>query len=170
MEVRTLSAYPERVSIEPNDPRPPYQQVAADLRRRIQAGEEYAPGARLPSIRHLAKQYGISPQTVQNALRELRQEKLVVSQQGRAFFVRDPGRPIVTSSSMQDDDVRKRLAVLEDELRDLQDRVAATEQKPDLKEDVAALRVQVMNLYSRIGQPYPHESPAEAEPRREQTS
>jgi GntR family transcriptional regulator len=80
------------VKIDPNDPRPAYRQVADDLRKRIEAGE-WSPGKKLPSIRELAAEYEIAPQTVQNVLRELRQEKLVSAQQGRGFYVRDPGRP-----------------------------------------------------------------------------
>jgi DNA-binding GntR family transcriptional regulator len=156
------------VSIEPNDPRPPYQQVAADLRHKIRHGTEYAPGARLPSIRHLAKQYGISPQTVQNALRELRQEHLVISQQGRAFFVRDPDRPVLGPSA-GDDDVVNRLATLEAELHDLQEKVEAFEHDSQLARQVAALQVQMMDLYGRMGQPYPHESPTAERPHHERT-
>ena len=139
------------------------------MRRKIQAGGEYAPGSRLPSIRQLAKQYDISPQTVQNALRELRQESLVVSQQGRAFFIRDPDRPLSGTPPTRDDDVNRRLAALEAELHDLQDRIAAVEhERPDVSKEVAALRVQIMDLYSRMGQPYPHEPPAETGLEREQ--
>lgn len=156
------------MSIEPNDPRSPYEQVADDLRRKIQTGGEYPPGTRLPSIRHLAEQYGISPQTVQRALRELRQEDLVVSQQGRAFFVRDPDRPLIDAVA-RNDDVNKRLAALEARMRDLQGRVAAVEHGRDLNKEVAALHVQIMDLYSRIGQPYPHEPATGAALRSEQT-
>ncbi len=74
----------------------------------------------MPSIRHLASSYGIAPQTVQNALRELRQAGLIVSQQGRAFFVRDPARP----TALTDGD---RLARLESQVRELRDRVAKLE-------------------------------------------
>ena len=153
------------MSIDPNDPRPPYRQVADDLRRKIQAGEGYAPGTRLPSIRRLAKEYDISPQTVQNALRELRQERLVVSQQGRAFFVRDPGR---AADALARDDDRDRIATLEAELRDVQSRVAAIEEDSDLHKEVASLRVQIMDLYTRLGQTYPHDPPSQGEAQREQ--
>jgi DNA-binding GntR family transcriptional regulator len=121
MEVLVSDVYARGVTIDRNDPRPPYQQVADDLRRRIGAGE-FGPGDRLPSIRQLAEEYGISAQTVQNGLRELRQEGLVVSQQGRAFFVRDPDRPIGGASS-----VSERLDSMEAELRELRERVASLE-------------------------------------------
>jgi DNA-binding transcriptional regulator YhcF (GntR family) len=128
------------VKIDPNDPRPPFRQAADDLRKRISAGE-FAPGERLPSIRRLADEYEISPQTVQNALRELRQANLVVAQQGRAFYVRDPSRPQATGTDAD------RLAEAETEIRDLKDRVTA------LEADNAGLRALITELYSRIGQP-----------------
>jgi GntR family transcriptional regulator len=125
MEGRPPRAYPWGVAIDPNDPRPPYQQVAEDLRRRIGPDSQYRPGTRLPSIRKLAADYEISPQTVQNALRELRQEGLVVSQQGRAFFVRDPGRPL--GGAGESELLRERLSALEVEMKELRSRVAALE-------------------------------------------
>lgn len=109
------------MTVDVNDPRPPYQQVADDLRHKIHAGE-YSTGQRLPSIRQLAREYGISPQTVQNALRELRSDHLVVSQQGRAFFVRDPTRPIAAQEYLGE-----RLADVEAQLQELRGRVAALE-------------------------------------------
>ncbi|RJL19569.1 GntR family transcriptional regulator [Bailinhaonella thermotolerans] len=111
------------MAIDDNDPRPPYLQLAAALRRAIETGE-YRPGARLPSIRDLAKEYGIAAQTVQNALRELRSEGLVVSQQGRAFFVRDPDRVPETELTLS-----TRVSELEATVKALTDRVAALEAK-----------------------------------------
>jgi GntR family transcriptional regulator len=75
--------------IRVDDPRPPYLQVADELRQRIAAGE-LEPGDRLPSTRQLAETYGIATMTVQNALRVLRDEGLVVSHQGRGVYVQDP--------------------------------------------------------------------------------
>ena len=47
-----------------DDPRAPSVQIADDLRSRIEGGE-FAPGAKLPSIRELASQYGVAPMTAQ---------------------------------------------------------------------------------------------------------
>ena len=62
----------------------PYQQVAARLRERIQAGEL---GPRLPSYMTLAHDLDVSPMTVQRAIGVLRDEGLVVTRPGRGTFV-----------------------------------------------------------------------------------
>lgn len=90
-------------------------------------GGRYPPGTRLPSVRELAREYGLAPQTVQSALRELRQEGLVVSQQGRAYFVRDPSRPVGDGMLAGVEQLRERVELLEAGLRELQGRVAALE-------------------------------------------
>lgn len=142
------------MKIDPNDPRPPFRQAAEDLRNRISKGE-FGPGERLPSIRDLAAEYGIAPQTMQNALRELRQEKLVLAQQGRAFFVRDPGRPEAAGTDSE------RLSAVESVVLDLQARLTAAEA------DNSDLRVLIMDLYGKIAQPYPRET-SKGATRREQ--
>jgi DNA-binding GntR family transcriptional regulator len=75
--------------IRVDDPRPPYLQLAAELREAIEGGE-YAPGDRLPSTRQLAESYEIAPMTVQHAMKVLRDEGLVVSHQGRGAYVQEP--------------------------------------------------------------------------------
>ena len=71
-----------------SDSRPPYLAVADRLRARIGSGA-FGPGSQLPSGRELATEYAVAPTTVLSAIRELRDEGLVVSQQGRGTFVRD---------------------------------------------------------------------------------
>ena len=104
------------MTVDANDPRAPYRQVGDDLRHKIDAGD-YRPGTRLPSVRQLATDYSVSSQTVQRALRELSQAGLVVAQQGRAFFVRDPHRPIHQEPDIPE--LAKRLDAVETELREL---------------------------------------------------
>lgn len=74
-----------RVGADRNRWRP----LAADLRRRIRAGE-YGPGDRLPSSAVLRARYGLSGQTVQHAMNSLRSEGLVETRPGRGWFARKP--------------------------------------------------------------------------------
>lgn len=82
------------VTLDPDDPRPPYVQVASAIRDAI-ARQRYAPGERLPSGSELAAQYNVARMTVQNAIRALRDEGLVVSRQGSGVYVRSRAeRPV----------------------------------------------------------------------------
>ena len=73
-----------RVPVDPNAAEWPYQQVAAQLREQIASG---VLGPRLPSAMDLAEQMGVAPNTVQRAMRVLREEGLVYSVPGRGTFV-----------------------------------------------------------------------------------
>lgn len=55
---------------------PPFQRIAADLRRRIATGE-LAPGERVPSTRRIAQDWGVALATATKALTVLRLEGLV---------------------------------------------------------------------------------------------
>jgi DNA-binding transcriptional regulator YhcF (GntR family) len=76
------------MSLDPDDPRPPYQQVANALRASILT-RKLAPGEKLPSGTELAQRYGVARMTVQQAIRLLRDEGLIVSRQGSGVFVRE---------------------------------------------------------------------------------
>ena len=67
-------------------PQPPSRQLAALLRAKIQSGE-LAPGDALPSIVALATEHGLTTNTVQKALRILKDEGLVESVPGYGTFV-----------------------------------------------------------------------------------
>jgi DNA-binding transcriptional regulator YhcF (GntR family) len=58
--------------------KPVYQQIMEQLRSAILAGE-YTPGDRIPSVRELAAQAKVNPNTMQRALTELEEEKLLVN-------------------------------------------------------------------------------------------
>ncbi|MFD4657051.1 TetR/AcrR family transcriptional regulator C-terminal domain-containing protein [Kitasatospora sp. NPDC058444] len=60
------------MSVEP----PPYARIAAELRRRIEAGE-LCPGDRVPSTRAITQRWGVAMATATKALAVLRQEGLV---------------------------------------------------------------------------------------------
>jgi DNA-binding GntR family transcriptional regulator len=52
------------------------QQIAGDIRAKIESGE-YAPDVALPSITRLAELYGVATGTIQKALRTLKAEGVV---------------------------------------------------------------------------------------------
>lgn len=83
-QVATLGGMP----LDLDDPRPPYQQVAAALRAAILT-RTFEPGERLPSQVELAARYGVARMTIQQALRILKDEGLVTSRQGSGMFVRE---------------------------------------------------------------------------------
>jgi len=70
---------------------PPYEMVAAHLRRMIQLGL-YRPGASMPPEREHAEQLGVSRVTLRNAIRLLGGEGLVETRRGAhgGAFVREP--------------------------------------------------------------------------------
>jgi DNA-binding transcriptional regulator YhcF (GntR family) len=81
-------------ALDPDDPRPPYVQVAGSLRAAILT-KTLQPGEKLPSGSQLAERYGVARMTVQTAIRVLREEGLVVSRQGSGVFVRErTARPV----------------------------------------------------------------------------
>lgn len=75
------------MTLDPDDPRPPYVQIANALRAAILT-KQLAPGEQLPSGNELAKRYSVARMTVQQALRVLRDDGLIVSRQGSGVFVR----------------------------------------------------------------------------------
>jgi DNA-binding GntR family transcriptional regulator len=77
---------------------PKYAQVIEELRRRIESGE-YPPGSLLPSEHQLSDEFQIARPTVVRALRVLRQDGWIETQQGKGSFVR--GRPALASLTSQ---------------------------------------------------------------------
>jgi DNA-binding transcriptional regulator YhcF (GntR family) len=74
--------------LDPDDPRPAYLQVASSLRAEILTGT-FGPGEKLPSHAQLVERYGVARLTLQQSLRILRDEGLIVSRQGSGVFVRE---------------------------------------------------------------------------------
>ena len=68
----------------------PFQQLASQLRQRIESGE-YAAGAKLPSIQEIVAETGLSPMTIRRAFRVLADAGIVRIVPGRGTFVVDCG-------------------------------------------------------------------------------
>ena len=74
------------IAINYRDPRPIYEQIQAELRRLMLTGA-LPPGSRLPSVRELAGQLAINPNTIQRAYRELELDGYILSVAGTGSFV-----------------------------------------------------------------------------------
>jgi len=58
------------LSIDPRSATPPFEQLRVQLREQVRSGE-LAAGTRLPTVRRLAEDLGIAPNTVARTYREL---------------------------------------------------------------------------------------------------
>lgn len=105
-----------------SDAKPLHEQVAGDLRSRIEVGE-LSGGDKLPSLRTLAATHGVSEVTAHTAIRELQREGLVTSVPGRGTFVREDAASRVAVAGREGGEV----AVLRQEVADLRQRVEAIE-------------------------------------------
>ena len=74
------------ITINYRDPRPIYEQIQTELRRLMLTGL-LPPGGRLPSVRELAGQLAINPNTIQRAYRELEADGYILSVAGKGSFV-----------------------------------------------------------------------------------
>jgi GntR family transcriptional regulator len=78
------------VEIDPRSHVPIYLQIADAVRTAVAAGL-YRPGEALPSLRALAIDVQVNPNTVQRAYDALEREGLVFSRRGRGLFVAQEG-------------------------------------------------------------------------------
>ncbi|MEU8226691.1 GntR family transcriptional regulator [Kribbella sp. NPDC048915] len=121
----------------------PYQVIAAELRRRIEAGE-LRPGDRVPSTRALVRDFGVAMATATKTLRTLQDERLVHAAPGVGTVVGPPPRarrPGAPPELDRDEIVRIGIAIADtDGLATLSMRRIATE-----------LGVSTMALYRYVG-------------------
>ena len=74
------------VHLDYRDARPIYSQIIDGFREQIAAGI-LKPGDKLPSVRDLAAELAINPNTIQRSYRQLELEGWIVSMQGKGCFV-----------------------------------------------------------------------------------
>lgn len=78
------------VEVDPSSPVPPYEQVRSGLARRINDGT-LAVGTKLPTVRGLAGELGIAPNTIARAYRELEEAGLIETRGRAGSFVAAAG-------------------------------------------------------------------------------
>lgn len=70
------------------DTRPRHHKIAAHIRARIMSGD-LPPGTQLPITDNLRAQYGVANQTIQRALKLLKEEGFIVGKSGLGVFTSD---------------------------------------------------------------------------------
>ena len=88
--------------VEPGRGVPIYVQLMEQIRRAV-AGGVLPPGEQLPSVRDLALQLSINPNTISRVYQELEREGVVYTLRGRGTFVSAP------ASTLTDQDRLRRL-------------------------------------------------------------
>ena len=73
------------IQLNYRDPTPIYQQIKDGIRRLIATGV-IQEGEKLPSVRALASQLAINPNTIQRAYNELEAEEIILSIPGKGSF------------------------------------------------------------------------------------
>ncbi len=91
--------------MEFREPKGIYLQIADRIRERILRGEWQA-GQRIPSIRELAVELGVNPNTVTRSYRKLLDRGLISNQRGRGYFVSEDAARIALRQ-MKDEFMRE---------------------------------------------------------------
>ena len=73
--------------IDPTGPVPPYRQIAAIIRARIESGE-YPAGTRIPTESEMVETWEVARTTARRAIALLREEGLVITVPQRGSYVR----------------------------------------------------------------------------------
>lgn len=71
---------------------PPFEQLRVQLRDLVASGG-LTPGARLPTVRRLAEDLGLAPNTVARAYRELESESIIETRGRNGTYVSSHGDP-----------------------------------------------------------------------------
>jgi len=74
--------------MEFNQPKGIYQQIAEQVRERI-AGGEWPAGERIPSVREMAVNLGVNPNTVTRSYQTLLDSGIIDNRRGIGYFVAD---------------------------------------------------------------------------------
>ncbi|MEV5296728.1 GntR family transcriptional regulator [Amycolatopsis methanolica] len=110
--------------LDPDDPRPPYRQIADALRSDVESGK-LAPGAQLPSLPALSSEYGVSTGTVKSALAVLREAGLIVTRHGKGSYVRTRQEPTDDRPTVTElDELRRTVEGLVERVEELERRLA----------------------------------------------
>ena len=92
---------------------PIYLQIMDEIKRWI-VTDVYQPSQKIPSVRELAVEFGVNPNTVQRALSELERSGLVASERTAGRFICNDTEMI---KELKEDVIRQKMDVFIEEIR-----------------------------------------------------
>lgn len=101
--------------MEFKEPKGIYLQIADQICVRI-IQFEWKVGERIPSIRELAVELGVNPNTVTKSYQTLLDKNVIINQRGRGYFVSEPAAEIILSE-MKAEFIREELPRLSQTMR-----------------------------------------------------
>ncbi len=111
--------------------RPIFQQIIERIQMEILSGK-YAPGDKLPSVRDLAMEAAVNPNTMQKALSELERTGLVYTQRTSGRFITEDSRMI---GQLKEEKAREIIGTFLAGMQKIgygrQEAIAALEQSPE---------------------------------------
>ena len=102
------------IHLDYRDSRPIYEQVRDGLRKLMVTGM-LRPGDKLPSVRALAVELAINPNTIQRAYSQLEAEGYILSVSGKGTFVAE----LQDQNAVRRAELEEKVRPLRDELRSL---------------------------------------------------
>jgi GntR family transcriptional regulator len=100
-----------KLNLDFRSPLPLFEQLKGQIRLLALSGV-LQPGDQLPSIRQLAVQLTVNPNTVAKVYRELEQEGLLETRQGRGCFLAASGKPAEALDGERREAVRAELRAI----------------------------------------------------------
>jgi len=88
-------------SVDPHSGVPLYLQLIDQVKRGVVLGT-LAPGEQLPTVKALAVDLTVNPNTVARAYRELERDRVIETSPGRGSFVRSGGTPLEAKRAVED--------------------------------------------------------------------
>ena len=78
--------------VDQHSPTPPYEQLRVQVLEGVRTGT-LSPGDKLPTVRRLAEDLGVAPNTVARAYRELEQDEVIETRGRLGSFIAATGDP-----------------------------------------------------------------------------
>ena len=117
------------IAVDTRSRKPIYEQLVENIRACVLSGD-LAPGEQLPSVRALAGELAINPNTIQRAYNELERVGVTVSVPGRGSFISEDISRLVDSRR------RTSLEALDEKLREAKNAGVAKTEVIDLADKI----------------------------------